>query len=69
MGEINKRLLADECLAIIREINKIAEPEQIKEENTELLEIFFMYERFMKKDLDELLRLSTELKDELDRIK
>ena len=44
-------------------------PEQIKEENTELLEIFFTYEKFMKKDLDELLKLSKELRAELDRIK
>ena len=67
--EINKRLLVDECLTIIRKIHKIATPEQIKEENTELLEIFFTYEKFMKKDLDELLKLSKELRAELDRIK
>ena len=69
MGEINKRLLVEECLTIIREIHKIAAPEQIREENTELLEIFFTYARFMKKDLDELLELSIELRTELDRIK
>ena len=71
MGEINKRLLAEECLKIIQEIHKVATPEQVKarEENTELLEIFFTYARFMKKDLDELLELSIELRTELDRIK
>ena len=69
MGEINKRLLVEECLTIIRKIHKIAAPEQIREENTELLEIFFTYARFMKKDLDELLDLSIELRAELDRIK
>ena len=69
MGEINKRLLVEECLTIIREIHKIAAPEQIREENTELLEIFFTYARLMKKDLDELLDLSIELRAELDRIK
>ena len=67
--EINKRLLVDECLTIIRKIHKISTPEQIKEENTELLEIFFTYEKFMKKDLDELLKLSKKLRTELDRIK
>jgi len=69
VGEINKRLLVEECLTIIREIHKIAAPEQIREENTELLEIFFTYARLMKKDLDELLDLSIELRAELDRIK
>ena len=69
MGEINKRLLVEECLTIIRKIHKIAAPEQIREENTELLEIFFTYARLMKKDLDELLDLSIELRAELDRIK
>ena len=46
-------------------------PEQVKarEENTELLDIFFTYERFMKKDLDELLKLSRELSAELHSIK
>ena len=67
--EINKRLVVDECLTIIRKIHKIATLEQIKEENTELLEIFFTYEKFMKKDLDELLKLSKKLRTELDRIK
>ena len=71
MGEINKRLLAEECLKIIQEIHKVATPEQVKarEENTELLDIFFTYERFMKKDLDELLKLSRELSAELHSIK
>ena len=71
MGKINKRLLAEECLKIIQEIHKVATPEQVKtrEENTELLDIFFTYERFMKKDLDELLKLSRELSAELHRIK
>ena len=71
MGEINRRLLVEECLSIIQEIHKISAPEQVKarEENTELLEIFFTYERFMKKDLDELLKLSRELSTELHRIK
>jgi len=70
VGEINKRLLAEECLKIIQEIHKVATPEQVKarEENTELLDIFFTYERFMKKDLDELLKLSRELSAELHRI-
>ena len=71
MGEINRRMLVEECLSIIQEIHKIKAPEQVKarEENTELLEIFFTYERFMKKDLDELLKLSRELSVELHRIK
>ena len=71
MGEINKRLLVEECLNIIQEIHKVATPEQVKvkEENTELLEIFFTYDRFMKKDLNELQKLSTELRTELHRIK
>ena len=71
MGEINKRLLVEECLKIIQEIHKVATPEQVKvkEENTELLEIFFTYDRFMKKDLDELLKLSRELSAELHSIK
>ena len=71
MGEINKRLLAEECLKIIQEIHKVATPGQVKarEENTELLDIFFTYERFMKKDLDELLKLSRELSAELHSIK
>jgi len=70
VGEINRRLLVEECLSIIQEIHKISAPEQVKarEENTELLEIFFTYERFMKKDLDELLRLARELSAELHRI-
>ena len=71
MCEINRRLLAEECLSIIQEIHKIKAPEQVKarEENTELLDIFFTYERFMKQDLDELLKLSRELRVELHRIK
>ena len=71
MGEINKRLLAEECLKIIQEIHKVATPKQVKarEENTELLDIFFTYERCMKKDLDELIKLSRELSAELHSIK
>ena len=69
MALIDKRLLTEECLTIIRKIHKIRAPEEIKEENTELLEIFFTYDRFMKKDLNELQKLSTELRTELHRIK
>ena len=67
MGEINKRLLAEECLKIIQEIHKVATPGQVKarEENTELLDIFFTYERFMKKDLDEIKKKNHKIENVL----
>ena len=66
MALIDKRLLVDECLTIIRKINKIRAPEEIKEENTEILQRFSTYAQFMEKDLDELVKLSKELRAELD---
>ena len=68
MALIDKRLLVDECLTIIRKINKIRAPEEIKEENTEILQRFSTYAQFMEKNLDELVKLSKELKAELDLI-
>ena len=69
MALIDKRLLVEECLTIIRKIHKIRAPEEIKEENTEILQRFITYAQLMEKDLDELVRLSMELRAELDRIK
>ena len=66
MALINKRLLVEECLTIIREIHKIRAPEEIKEENIEILQRFSTYAQFMEKDLDELVKLSKELRAELD---
>ena len=68
MALIDKRLLVEECLTIIRKIHKIRVPEEIKEENIEILQRFSTYAQFMEKDLDELVRLSMELRTELDRI-
>ena len=68
MALIDKRLLAEECLTIIRKIHKIRAPEEIKEENTELLQRFSTYAGFMEKDQKELARLSMELRAELDKI-
>ena len=65
MALIDKRLLVEECLTIIREIHKIRAPEEIKEENIEILQRFNTYAQFMEKDLDELVKLSKELKAEL----
>ena len=66
MALIDKRLLVEECLTIIREINKIRAPEEIKEENIEILQRFSTYAQLMEKDLDELVKLSKELRAELD---
>ena len=41
---------------------------KIKEENTELLQRFSTYAGFMEKDQKELVRLSMELRAELDKI-
>ena len=68
MALIDKRLLTEECLTIIRKIHKIRAPEEIKEENTELLQRFSIYAGFMEKDQKELVRLSMELRAELDKI-
>ena len=65
MALIDKRLLVEECLTIIREIHKIRAPEEIKEENIEILQRFRTYAQLMEKDLDELVKLSKELKAEL----
>ena len=66
MALIDKRLLVEECLTIIRKIHKIRAPEEIKEENTEILQRFSTYAQLMEKDLDELVKLSKELRAELD---
>ena len=66
MALIDKRLLVEECLTIIRKIHKIRAPEEIKEENIEILQRFNTYAQFMEKDLDELVKLSKELRAELD---
>ena len=66
MALIDKRLLVEECLTIILKIHKIRAPEEIIEENTDLQQRFSIYAQFMEKDLDELVKLSKELKAELD---
>ena len=66
MALIDKRLLVEECLTIIHKIHKIRAPEEIKEENTEILQKFNTYAQFMEKDLDELVKLSKELRAQLD---
>ena len=66
MALIDKRLLVEECLTIIRKIHKIRAPEEIKEENIEILQRFSTYAQFMEKDLDELVKLSKELRAKLD---
>ena len=66
MALIDKRLLVEECLTIIREIHKIRAPEEIKEENIEILQRFSTYAQLMEKDLDELVKLSKELRAKLD---
>ena len=66
MALIDKRLLVEECLTIIHKIHKIRAPAEIKEENTEILQKFSTYAQFMEKDLDELVKLSKELRAELD---
>ena len=68
MALIDKRLLVEECLTIILKIYKIRAPEEIKEENTDLQQRFSIYAQFMEKDLDELVKLSKELRAELDLI-
>ena len=65
MALIDKRLLVEECLTIILKIHKIRAPQEI-EENTDLQQRFSFYAQFMEKDLDELVKLSKELKAELD---
>ena len=65
MALIDKRLLVEECLTIIRKIHKIRTPEEIKEENIEILKRFSTYAQLMEKDLDELAKLSKELRAEL----
>ena len=66
MALIDKRLLVEECLTIIRKIHKIRAPAEIKEENIEILQKFSTYAQFMEKDLDELVKLSKELRTQLD---
>ena len=66
MALIDKRLLVEECLTIILKIHKIRAPEEIIEENTDLQQRFSIYAQFMEKDLDELVKLSKELRAELD---
>ena len=66
MALIDKRLLVEECLTIISKIRKIRAQEEIKEENIEILQRFSIYAQFMEKDLDELVKLSKELRAELD---
>ena len=68
MALIDKRLLVEECLTIILKIHKIRAPEEIIEENTDLQQRFSIYAQFMEKDLDELVKLSKELRAELDLI-
>ena len=66
MALIEKRLLVEECLTIIHKIHKIRAPEEIKEENIEILQRFSTYAQFMEKVIDELVKLSKELRGELD---
>ena len=66
MALIDKRLLVEECLTIILKIHKIRAPEEIIEENTDLQQRFSIYAQFKEKDLDELVKLSKELRAELD---
>ena len=66
MALIDKRLLVEECLTIILKIHKIRAPEEIIEEYTDLQQRFSIYAQFMEKDLDELVKLSKELRAELD---
>ena len=65
MALIDKRLLVEECLTIISKIRKIRAQEEIKEENIEILQRFSTYAQLMEKDLDELAKLSKELRAEL----
>jgi hypothetical protein len=66
---IDKQELAEECLTIIKELHELGAPKETKDLNRELLNSFPTYVRFMKKDLKELVRLSWELRAELDRIR
>ena len=66
MALIDKRLLVEECLTIILKIHKITATQEIKEENTDLQQRFSSNAQFMEKDLDELVKLSKELRAELD---
>ena len=47
MALIDKRLLVEECLTIISKIHKIRAPEEIKEENIEILQRFSTYAQLM----------------------
>ena len=69
MDYIDKQELAEECLTIIKKLHEHGSPIETKDLNRELLNSFPTYARFMEKDLDELVRLSMELRAELDRIK
>ena len=66
MALIDKRLLVEECLTIILKIHKIIAPEEIKAENPDLQQRFSIYAQFMEKDLDELVKLSKDLRAELE---
>ena len=68
MDYIDKKELAEECLTIIKKLHEHGSPIETKDLNRELLNSFPTYARFMEKDLDELVRLSMELRTELDRI-
>ena len=69
MDYVDKKELAEECLTIIRELHELGAPKETKDLNKKLLNSFPTYARFMEKDLKELVRLSWELRAELDRIK
>ena len=69
MDYIDKRELAEECLTIIKKLHEHGAPKDTKDLNRELLNSFPTYARFMEKDLKELVRLSWELRAELDRIR
>ena len=69
MDYIDKQELAEECITIIKEHHELGAPKETKDLNRELLNSFPTYARFMEKDLKELVRLSWELRAELDRIR
>ena len=69
MDYVDKKELAEECLTIIRELHELGAPKETKDLNREPLNSFPTYARFMKKDLKELVRLSMELRAELNRIR
>ena len=62
MDPIDKKELAEECLTIVRQLHEIGAPEETKNLNEKLLNGFPTYARFMEKDLQELVRLSMELR-------